>query len=142
MLHLIYEESRSGGEVCQGQEQDSYPDREDEYIDWRTNGVSLTTKQYDGKLHTEFTPTKGQVVYVPYVRYSDGDTFGTTRGHWAVWQAFLSKEEAEENLKRVLRMRWDEPDHRKWPQHWPYPSWTGYFGSLSSSGVLVFTVED
>lgn len=129
MLHLIYTESRSGGQVCDGDEGESWPNFEDENIDWNASGVSLTTQQYDGKLVADFNPQVGQKVYIPFVRYYDGGTCG----YWAVWEAFMDKYAAEENLKKVL--------NKKWPQHWPYPSWTGYFGGLQDSGVIEFVVE-
>ena len=77
---------------CESSEQSS-----EEYGSWSeiwdfcVEGVSLTEKhdsRYPEEFTVDWTPVEGQEVYVLYVRYGDGDSFGSAEGKGEVVWVF------------------------------------------------------
>lgn len=67
--------------------------------DFFVEGVSLTEnnrrQSYAEKFTVDWTPVKGQEVYVLYVRYGDGDSFGFAEGKGEVVWVFNDRTVAE-----------------------------------------------
>jgi len=70
-----------------------------EYWDFCVEDVSLTKnnrrQSYPEKFTVDWTPVEGQEVYVLYVRYGDGDSFGFAEGKGEVVWVFRDRTVAE-----------------------------------------------
>ena len=134
-LYLIYTEHRSGGEVCAGQEDDDWPSHEDENIDWHLIECRSTRTEnhwYQEEVEIDFQADVGSIVYVVYVRYGTGGTFGHTNGAWVILGIYKTEQEAI-NVKKSVDD--DTYDGRV------YKCWTGYFECLESCEVESMKVE-
>jgi hypothetical protein len=132
-LYLTYTESRYGGEICAGQEEESWPSHEDEYIEWSLRACKLSRDPKHWLHETvdiDFSPAVGSTVYVVYVRYSTGGTFIRTNGAWRIMGIFSSLEEAIILEKSVNNGSYDG-----------YKFWEGHFESFESCEVESMTVE-
>lgn len=90
---------------CESSEQSS-----EEYGSWSQDwdfyveGVSLTEKhnsRYPEEFTVDWTPVEGQEVYVLYVRYGDGDSFGFAEGKGEVVWVFRDRTVAEAAKKAL-----------------------------------------
>ena len=123
-VYLTYVERRSGGDPI---DPGRYSCREDEYIDFEMTGLFYGEPADEAiwveTIEVDFDPKKflGKVLYVVIVRYSDGDTFGTTDGHWKVIGAYKTSKEASEIAKQI--------DTGKFPG--TYHCWEGHFARLT-----------
>jgi hypothetical protein len=130
ILYLSYDENRSGGEICAGQENASYPDHEPCYIELIINGLYRIPPKNNGYIN-QFEVSQElfekDILFVAYIRHSDGDTFGTTSGY----TEFVGVESTE-ILARQLIESAKEAD---------YKPWDGYFASLESEEVLEMRLE-
>lgn len=72
--------------------------------------------------------------WVVIVKYSDGDTFGSSSGNLCAYAAFSHKAEAEKCMKEILA----EKSMRKFKAYQP---WTGYFNSLESCEIEEFEIQ-
>ena len=132
-LYLTYDESRSGGEVCEGQENDPWPCYEDENIDFsltRCNKESKNAAWAKESIEVTFQPKVGSTVWVVVVRYSTGGTFGRTNGAWTILGIYEHLDEA----KKVEASVHDNT----YPG---YKCWVGYFEHLERVEVESMTVE-
>lgn len=139
----------SGGEICAGQEDDSYPSRETEYKDHEVHGVYSTDakdgrgwSRYNESIDVEFEPVTGAEVFLVVVTYSDGDTFGSSSGNVSVVGCYEEEAEADSIASDI---RADDTDadreyrrnikRSKKERFTGYKSWTGYFNSLEGVEV-------
>lgn len=135
-LYLNYDENRWGGDPL---DDEPYSDREDEVIDITWLGVTLD-KANAGFLREELKcgdrVKYGDKVYVVIVRYSDGDTFGTTSGNFYIMEGrvFGRRILAEDILEDALRSR-TKADINNW-----YP-WHGFFAQFESASIHEFVVH-
>jgi hypothetical protein len=140
-IYLMYSEYRSGGEVCAGQEGDSWPDYEDAHIEvtfhylFRNprNGVFCDSYEIDPKL------LKNDELYLAVAYYYDGNTFGRTYGYWSVQGVFATSKEAEEKLAQDIS---DGESAAAKHNYKDYKPWNGYFSGLMHTDVVSLRVED
>lgn len=129
-IYVEYISRRHGGEPLSDE---PYSDREPEYIDFYITKCSAD-KSLVGISREEhevnFEPKSGNTVYVVYVRYSTGDSFGHTNGEWSIIDILDSMEHANK-LKESI----DSGEYERNNGHAP---WTGYFESLESSNIEKF----
>lgn len=131
-LWLTYHEEESGGEVCEGDEDDAYPSHEDTIITWHLEQCHVEPVKHCynmKKLEVDFEPIVGSYVCVVYVRYGTGDTFGHTDGAWEIVGAYQNQDEAVSIKKSIC----DNPDAK-------HCAWTGYFESFESCGIELMEV--
>jgi len=132
-LYLTYDESMSGGEICEGQENDPWPSHEDEYIEFsltRCNKTSHLAAWSKESVEVDFKPEVGSNIWVVVVRYSKGGTFGRTNGAWNIIGIYKNAEEA----KKVEASIHDN-------SYSGYKCWSGYFEELERVDVEQMTVE-
>jgi hypothetical protein len=86
-----------------------------------------------------------EVVYLVVVRYSDGDSFGTSYGNWTVWEATASEEEALKVAKSIedgtLVKKYEEGVRKGTATYMSIP-WNGYFSHLEGVEIHSFRVAD
>lgn len=134
----------SGGEICIGQEDDDWPNRETEYKEHEIHGVysddakdGRGQSRYNESIDVEFDPVAGAEVFLVVVTYSSGDTFGSSSGNVTVVGCYEEEAQADSiahdiraddmdadkayrrNLKRSKKERFTG-----------YKAWTGYFEGL------------
>ena len=130
-IYVEYISSHSGGESLSD---DKWSSREDEYIDFDITKCA-TDKSLVGYSREEhevnFKPEPGKVVYVVYVRYSTGDSFGRTSGAWKIIEIFESIDDAKA-LKESIDSKEYEKDN--------YVAWVGYFETFQSSHIEAFVL--
>lgn len=115
-LYLAYDEKRTGGEPLG---QGKWCDRADEYITWSLKACFLSKDDspwFREVKEVDFEVKAGDEVYVVYVRYSTGDTFGCSHGAWYIVDVFNSYKEAIKSKKLI--------DSKKYIGYCP---WVGYF---------------
>lgn len=131
-LYVEYESSRTGGE-CLSDE--PYSDREPEYVDFSITKIS-DNKELVGHSREEhsvdFPTKKGMLVYVVYVRYTTGDTFGYTEGMWYIVKICKTDKEAIKIKNAIENGKYKGPHG--------YNPWDGYFEHLEGCHVETFTV--
>jgi len=129
LIFVNYKETYlSGGEVCEGQENEAWPSYEDTEQAFDLIGIS---KENVTPYHQQFLvripkstgqePWAQQGLWVVVVRYSDGGSFSSTNGYGFIEGVFVSKDEAETVAER-LRKGGACRDG--------YNPWEGYFASL------------
>ena len=137
-LYLLYRESRSGGEVCEGQEDEAWPNYEDKTIEWDLLHCKLSRHEREHsyeEIDVPFEVKKGDTVYVVYVRYKTGGTFGRILGAWVIVGVFNSLDEAAA-LERSINDR--SYEKRKGI----YVPWRGYFERFESCDIEYMTVKE
>lgn len=133
-LYLTYNEYHTGGGVCEGQEDDAYPDYEDENVEWYLLECRLTrskTTWYHEELTVDFEPKVNDTVYVVYVRYGDGNTFGHTNGCWNILGVYSNELDA-------MRVKESVEDD----SYEGYKCWEGYFNNLERCEIEGMIVRD
>lgn len=139
-LYLVYDETRSGGGICAGQENDPWPNREDEYIEVHFKALYRQPPS-DRFFYDSFEVTEevynAEKVHMAVVRYGDGDTFGRSNGHWSVEGIFLTLAEAEETLAKL-----EEDAGKPFTVGKYNKNWHGYFASFEGTQVEIMTVFD
>jgi len=134
-LYLSYEEHSCGGDICKGQENDDWPDREPTLTTWRLTGCSLNrsrTQWYQEEVDIDEELEIGDFVYVVYVRYYTGDTFGTHSGCWEILKVLTDPKEAKKLQESV--------ENDTYEGERGYITWKGYFEGLESCGIEFMTV--
>lgn len=132
-LYVNYDEwHESGGGICSGDENSSWPSYEPSY-----NGFSLRaiTLENTSPYHEEFK-WEGPVpdsAYVVVVRYYDGDTFSSTHGKGAIEAVVATEEEANQ---LAVEIRHGKHSRRG------YTPWDGYFAGLEDVEVHHVIVKD
>jgi len=136
-LWVVWTESESGGDICNGDENESWPSYEDTYIDahfkgvyvgdcvpgnnaWRDKSECVTVPK------AAFEAIPRSVVYAVIARYRDGGTFASTSGYVFVGGVFGSYDRAQEKLKEL----------ETGGGYSIYIPWGGYFSSLESIEVM------
>ncbi len=99
-LYLEYTENSYGGEICAGQENYAYPDHEDAHIDWKPTKLT-TKKKQTYNVETIQVEKELDTYYLVVVRYSSGNTFGSTSGNWYILELSESYERAS-RLKEYI----------------------------------------
>jgi hypothetical protein len=139
----------SGGEICEGQEDDSYPSRETEYKNHEVHGVhSKDAKDgrgwscYNESIDVEFEPVTGTEVFLVVVTYSDGDTFGSSSGNVSVVGCYEEEAQADSIASDIRADDMDaDREYRrnikrsKKERFTGYKAWTGYFNGLEGVEV-------
>lgn len=121
------EEYVSGGEICEGQENDPWPSHEDTIYDFETVDVTLVnTNPYHETLEIELPSPLPQGLWTVVARYSDGDTFGSSVGHGSIEGVFLTEDEA---LARAQEIQ------NGGKSIYGYTRWDGYFAGLEGVDV-------
>lgn len=122
-LYVNYVETYSGGEICEGQENDDWPDHEDAYVDFRVTHIGVVpVTPYHETFEFAFEPPAPAHLFVVVVRYYDGDTFGQTCGYGSVEGVFLTETEA---ALRVTALKQGSMSVKG------YNPWDGYFAGLT-----------
>ena len=139
----------SGGGICEGQEDDDWPNRETEYKDHEVHGVySEDAKDgrgwscYNESLDVEFEPTSGAEVWLVVVTYSSGDTFGSSSGNVCVVGCYDEEAQAD-SIASDIRADDNDTDRAyrrdlkksKKERFTGYKAWTGYFEGLEGVEV-------
>lgn len=137
-LFLTYEENRSGGQVCAGQEGEEWADHEDEVIEVEFKELVLDepprSYPYPHMILGPEGVKEGDELYLTIVRYYDGGTFGRTCGYWHVHGVHRTAEEAAKLAKTV---RAKGSDQHSYDQYRP---WIGYFAGLEDVEIHKFRV--
>jgi hypothetical protein len=96
-----YENYVGGGEICEGQENDSWPSHEPKQVDSGIEKVTLARAGLDYDTFDLVLP-KDKTVWVVSVKYSTGDTFGSSHGHLAIAGVYATKDEADYVAETIL----------------------------------------
>jgi hypothetical protein len=137
-LYLLYSEYRSGGEICEGQEDDQWPNYEDVYVEWDLLHCKLSRHERERnceEVDVPFEVKRGDTVYVVYVRYGTGGTFGHTVGAWNIVGVYNNLDEAA-----ALESSINDGSYEK--RKGIYVPWTGYFGCFESCDIKYMTVKE
>lgn len=124
-VYLTYEEDRSGGAICEGDEDSQWPSHENEYVEFEPKALFLYPTSFCETVCLDFDPSTEDTLHIVIVRYSTGSTFGRTLGCWHIEGAYVSYEEAESVAKAI------EADKYKGT----YKPWEGYFERLEGTDV-------
>ena len=134
-LTLCYDEEHSGGGICPGQENESWPDREDE--NWEITFLSLhrpdskrLTRNHSD-IYVGFDPKGVDCVHLVVVTYGDGDTFGNSHGYRYVEGAYRTELEAVAVAESI------RDDTYK-----GYKAWKSYFGGYEGVDVVSMDIQD
>ena len=161
-LYIDYTTSRTGGSVQSGESSDDpYASRRDEYIEFDIMGVyrSLPKKLFFHH-REEVSPeaVKADKVWVVLVRYTTGNTFGTTRGAWHIYSIRSDSRRAEGDKRMIefddkldnMTEGWNYRNLSPFVQQLiakkkhlieGYVPWRGYFERLEGVQVLEFDVK-
>lgn len=90
-LYLSYEEHKTGGEVCSGDEDSDWPSYEDENIEWKPTKLSLDNPGFSETIKVDKIQ---DIYYLVVVRYITGGTFGSTNGAWKIIKLCETHKEA------------------------------------------------
>jgi len=124
-----------GGEICAGQENDSWPSYEDNIRGFSVDSITLENVTPYHKELAVVLPEKLPVgLWVVVARYYDGGTFGSTSGYGSIEGVFETDVEAQE-MEQKIRIG-------KAPGE-GYKPWAGYFSGLEDVEVhLVALVKN
>jgi hypothetical protein len=132
---IRYEERKSGGAPINPE--DSWPDYEDEEIDFWLTSVRLYEPDpapkwswFQEVVDVDFPVEIGMKVYVVVVRYTTGGTFIRTKGAWNILGVFPDSKKAGDMVTSVYNDTYSG-----------YKCWQGYFESLESCEHHEMTVE-
>jgi hypothetical protein len=125
-IYAMIDEHSEGGEVCAGQENDSWPSYEPEYITFNITSLLAVNPNKFGMhdISVDFDPQKflGKLVYLVVVSYTTGSTFGDSSGNPHVEAAFPTRIEAEKVCDKIRKGKYESPRG--------YLPWVGYFERL------------
>lgn len=128
-LYLVYDENRSGGAAHDPN--DRWTNHEPTYIDVKFHEFYRQPPThrffYDSIMVDEETFNADRA-YLAVVRYSTGDTFGSTYGAFYIVGATATRKEATTMLEEALKGS-------------GYKPWEGYFESLEGTEVHGLVVE-
>lgn len=141
--------SCTGGGICEGQENDDWPNHEHEYKEHEVHGVySKDAKDgrgwscYNESIDVEFEPVTGAEVFLVVVTYGSGSTFGSSSGNVCVVGCYDEEAHAD-SIATDIRADDNDTDRdyrrsgkksRK-ERFTGYKAWTGYFESLQGVEV-------
>lgn len=121
-LYLEYDEFSEGGEPLDDGEWCSYSDT---IITWTLGKVFLNKKNAAwcrSEQKADFDVKKGDTVYVVVVKYSTGNTFGSSYGNGYIEGVYQYKGQASKVMEDIYGNRYNKLGK--------YPPWIGYFESL------------
>lgn len=124
-IYLTYESDQSGGGYEPG-ESGPYGCRKTTYRTFKLLGAWTTAQDWVETVEVDFTPKSGEKVYIIVVRYSTGDSFGRSNGHWHIEGAYNDRDEAEAIGKRIAHGNYKKDS---------YLPWNGYFEHLEEVSV-------
>lgn len=144
-LFLTYDEYREGGGIREGQENDSYPDYKDTYIDWTPKSLYLDEVDVPSwqkeTVQTDFDVERGDLVHIVVVRYGDGDTFSHTSGYWQIMGVSKDAEVARQLARAISNDTYTGKEEGASNSYYQgYKPWEGYFSSLEGADVDSFVV--
>ena len=131
-VYLTYTEHQEGGEV--EDPDDRWSNRTDLVIDWTLTGCELIQQPwpvYTERVEVNFDVKPGDGIWVVYVRYGTGDTFGHTDGAWQIIGVYEHQDQASKIVKSIHDGTYNKDG---------YNCWDGYFESLQScdaQGMIV-----
>lgn len=117
-------------------ERDTYDEREDmessdKDIEWTLTGCYRHRKRWlVESVDIDFDANPGQTVYVVYVRYGAGSTFGHTSGAWEIIGIYEHEDEARSVVKSI-----------EYDTYSGYKCWEGYFESLERADYESMVVK-
>lgn len=132
-LWLTYDEQKSGGEICEGDEDNEYPSHEDESIDFTLTGCFLKEKDvgyHRERVTVDFDVSQGSAVWIVVVRYGTGGTFGHIDGAWGIIGIYQKEDEA---VKIESSIKDDSYEGYKY--------WQGYFESFQGVEITKLIVK-
>ena len=134
MVWVTFSSSRSGGGIAPGQEDNDWPDRNPEYVDFDPEGVvSKNPDSFEAEgVEVDFNvPASGKEVFLVWVRYGTGDTFGHTDGEWTIIGVLEDKNKAEALVDSII----DDT-------YTGYKCWDGYFENFESAHCRKFVIDN
>jgi hypothetical protein len=138
-IYVAYDSPyESGGEICEGEQDEDFPNHETSYYGFNLKGVYLEPRvgrDYNRAFDCDLSV--GDKAYIVVVRYSDGDTFSHSSGHAEIAGVFSNEQDAN-NLKKKIEKE-DEGLNKDFNDYKP---WDNYFGGLESVTVVRQVVED
>lgn len=125
-LYIYYSDYTSGGEVCEGQENDDWPNYEDEFHEFNLLGVSLQKdlSWFKDTQDVDWNLGNGSEVFILVARYSSGCTFGSSYGHFNICGVFSSEEDL------IKYQKFLESDEELYKGRHIYRPWVGHFENL------------
>jgi len=131
-LYLRYDQHTEGGEICEGQEDVSYPDYEPEQITTYYRSAHLLppprSRGYHQSVEVSDVVGKCKQVWLALVLYTTGDSFSCTSGNPHVLGVFETADLAAAAIAKA-----EQGGDRSAP-------WDGYFNSLDSTEVIPLEV--
>lgn len=143
-LYLGYKSSSTGG-VRESDE--PFSCRSPTYVSVTFTSLSRESATFFGhNIYVTDEVYDAKEVYLVVVRYSDGDSFGTSYGNWTVWAATASEDEALkiaasiEDGSLVREAEAGRKKNPKDPKVWVSIPWDGHFSSLEGVEIHSFRV--
>lgn len=125
-----HEEFISGGEVCKGQENDSWPNYEDTIQRFVVDNISLERiTPYNEQVVVDLPESFPACLFVAVVHYSDGGTFSRTIGYGSIEGVYATYDEAKQRIGDL--------EFKDAPSIHGYKRWEGYFSRLEDTEVVV-----
>jgi len=151
-LHLNYEAGESGGHALSN---DAWADYSDTVRTFAPLGLYLNRNNVPG-WRNETVETRdefrcGDVAFMVVVRYSDGDTLGSSTGNWSIWgiyrdakdamkQKGLIEADARSGASGDMKGREDAIGLASTNPHHSLYDWRGYFNSLENVEIHTMAV--
>lgn len=144
-LELQADGYAEGGGISPGQEDESFPNREPEYV--HVERIFATRSSDRQSFLVGFNPDLVDEAYAVAITYETGDTFGRTSGEVYVADVYLSQEEAQAHVEYVRRIAVNmqvsakladfsyEYNGKKY-----YAPWTGYFERFEAAHVETIAI--
>lgn len=133
-LYLAYHENRTGGEICEGQENESWPSHESSHTEVIFERL-CRNQPCDRMFYDSFEVDPALIphseLFLAVVRYSSGDTFGNSEGNWHTAGVFKTRKEAAKHLEHITSDKYTG-----------CKPWEGYFESLEGTTVERLQIED
>ena len=122
-----YNETSTGGER---ESDEPYSNRAPCYISTTFTSISLNAPKWESykTIQAPRELANYSTLYLVVVKYSDGDTFGTTYGYTELWSLHASMKEAEQAVEEL-------------PASNGYKAWTGYFARLEDIIIEPLTLS-
>jgi hypothetical protein len=134
-VFIQYDEYRTGGEL---ESEDEWSSRTPEDVDVTVGNLLATSDVYLGgaSIDVDFDPQDyiDKALYIVFVRYSTGDSFGTSSGNPDFPAVCTTSSKAFNIAKQIKTDSWVDPRG--------YCPWKGHFESLDSVEVLVKQLLD
>ena len=127
-IFIEYSSHSTGGDPLSNERWSSRSDQHTE-VRWRR-----ACKEHPGgfpeTIEVDFDPIEVDVVFFIVVRYTTGDTFGTSYGNWEDIGCYKSLKEAREVKKSIEDGSYEG-----------YKCWEGYFESLEDVELNILELE-